>query len=190
MIRELLASGTLNVAYTIAIFVSFVFAVITFLAAGVADIDLDFDVDVDADVDGGFDFVNISPFALAMFGATFGLVGLITRLWLDMEAIPSIMWATGLGIIIGGGAQAFFFYVLSPSKSSHFSFEEDAIGREAEVLITIPDKGMGEIAYDNRSGRVKLGARSATGKQINRGEFVKIERVSGRVAVVRLEAHE
>lgn len=180
MIEELIASGTLNITYTIVVAISFVFALISLLGAEVTDA-LDFDMDGDGDVG----FVSISPFALAMFGAAFGLTGLITRLWLDMDNIPSILWASGMGLLVGTVAQAFFFYILSPSKSSHYRLADDGIGREAEVIITIPEDGLGTIAFDNVSGRVTLGARSATNKAIARGKFVTIERITGRVAVVR-----
>lgn len=182
MLQEFLASGTLNLVYAGVVLVSFIFAVVVLFGAELGDA-FDFDMDVDADT--GFDFISISPFSLAMFGATFGVTGLITRLWLEMESVPSIIWATVLGLVIGVAAQALFIYVLSPTKSSHFSLAEDSIGREVEVIITIPGDGLGEIAYDNISGRVKLGARSATSKKIKRGEIVKIERITGRVAVVR-----
>ena len=184
MIQELLASGTLNIVYASAVFVSFIFAVITLLGAEAGDA-LDLDLDLDADADSGFDFVSISPFSLAMFGATFGLTGLITRLWLEMETIPSILWSAAVGIIFGITAQLLFIYVLSPSKSSHFRLTDDAAGREAEVIITIPANGRGTIAYDNVSGRVTLGARSSTGTSIQRGEFVTIEKIIGRIAVVQ-----
>ncbi len=183
MLKEFLASGTLNIVYAGAVLTSFIFALITLLGAEFGDA-LDLDFDADADVDSGLDFISVSPFALAMFGAAFGMTGLITRLWADMEAVPSVLWATAVGLVIGAAAQAFFIYVLSPSKSSHFSLSDDAAGREVEVITTIPGSGLGEIAYDNVSGRVKLGARSATGRQIKRGVLVKIERVNGRIAVV------
>lgn len=183
MLREFLASGTLNIVYAGVVLTSFIFAVITLLGAEIGDA-LDFDFDVDADADTDFDFISVSPFALAMFGAAFGMTGLVTRLWLEMEAVPSILWAAGVGIVVGGAAQAFFIYVLSPSRSSHFSLADDAIGREVQVIITIPGNGLGEVAYDSVGGRIKLGARSATGKQVKRGQTVKIERITGRVAVV------
>jgi membrane protein implicated in regulation of membrane protease activity len=182
MLNEFLASGTLNLVYAGVVLTSFIFAVVSLLGAEVGEM-LDFDVD--ADMDGGLDFVSISPFALAIFGAAFGMTGLVTRLWLDLEAIPSVVWAAVVGILIGGVAQVFFIYVLSPSKSSHFSLADDAIGREVQVIVTIPGNGLGEVAYDSAGGRIKLGARSATGKQLKRGETVKIERIAGRVAVVR-----
>jgi membrane protein implicated in regulation of membrane protease activity len=180
MLREFLASGTLNLVFAGTVVTSFIFAAVTLVGAGVGDA-LDFDADADADVD----FISVSPFALAMFGAAFGLTGLIARIWLEMEPIPSILWAAGIGILIGGLAQVFFIYVLSPSRSSHFSLANDAVGRQVEVITTVPGNGLGEIAYDNVSGRVKLGARSATGKQIRRGAIVSIERITGRVALVR-----
>jgi hypothetical protein len=182
MLQEFLGSGTLNLIYAGLVFISFIFAVITLVGAEFGDA-LDLDVDVDSDT--GMDVASVSPFALAMFGATFGLTGLITRIWFEMEAVPSILWAVGVGVVIGGLAQVLFIYVLSPSRSSHFSLADDAIGREVEVIVTIPDNGLGQIAYDNISGRVTLGARSADGKQIKRGESVTIEKVTGRVAFVR-----
>lgn len=182
MLREFLASGTLNLVYAGTVVTSFIFAVITLVGSGVGDA-LDFGADADVDTD--LDFISVSPFALAMFGAAFGLTGLITRIWLEMDAIPSILWAAGLGIVVGGLSQVFFIYVLSPSRSSHFSLADDAVGRQVEVITTVPSNGLGEIAYDNVSGRVKLGARSATGKLIKRGAIVSIERITGRVALVR-----
>jgi membrane protein implicated in regulation of membrane protease activity len=182
MIEALFSSGTLNVVYTIVFAISFVFALISLLGAEIGDV-LNFDVDVDSD--GGFDFISISPFSLAMFGAIFGMVGLITRLWLEMEPIPSIMVSAVSGIIIGAAAQAFFVYILSPSKSSHYSLTEDAVGREAEVVISIPNDGLGQIAFNNVSGRVTLGARSSTGQEIHNGALVIIEKIVGRVAIVR-----
>ena len=184
MLQEFLASGTLNLIYAGLILISLIYAVIALVGAEFGDA-LDIDMDVDVDADTGMDIASISPFAMAMFGATFGLTGLITRIWLDMEAIPSVLWAVGVGIVIGGVAQVLFIYVLSPSRSSHFSLADDAIGRQVEVIITIPNSGLGQIAFDNISGRVTLGARSATGKQIKRGDSVTIEKITGRVAVVR-----
>ena len=182
MLKEFLASGTLNLIFAGTVLTSFIFAVVTLFGAGLGDA---FDFDFDGDADSDIDFISLSPFAQAIFGAAFGLTGLIARSWLEMEAIPSILWAVGIGLIVGTVAQVFFIYVLSPSKSSHYSLSEDAIGREVEVITTVPGNGLGDIAYDNLGGRVKLGARSATGKQIKRGELVSIERVTGRVAQVR-----
>jgi hypothetical protein len=180
MVQEFLSSGTLNLVYASVVFVSFIFALFSLLGAEAGD-----GLDFDADADAGIDFINISPFALAMFGAFFGLTGLVTRLWLDMDTIPSVLWSVSVGLVVGAVAQGLFVYVLSPTKSSHYSLSTDAAGREAEVIITVPGSGLGTIAFDNVSGRVTLGARSATGRQIKSGQFVRIERVTGRVAVVR-----
>lgn len=182
MLEELFASGALNLVYAAIALLSFIYALITLIGAEIGDA-LEFDMDVDGD--SGVDFISVSPFALAMFGSTFGLVGLITRLWLEMEAIPSVLWSVGAGVVVGALSQAFFIYVLSPSKSSHYSLQQDAIGREAEVITTIPGSGLGEIAFNNVSGRIKLGARSVTGKKIGYGDVVVIERIVGRVAFVR-----
>jgi membrane protein implicated in regulation of membrane protease activity len=180
MLQDLFSSGVLNLVYAIIVLVSFVFALLSLIGAEVGDA-----LDFDADTDGGFDLLSVSPFALAMFGAAFGLTGLIARLWLGMEAIPSILVATVSGLVIGGIAQAIFIYFFSPSKSSHYSLEKDAIGREAEVTITIPSEGLGQIAFNNVSGRVTIGARSANDERIATGDLVVIEKIVGRVALVR-----
>ena len=184
MLQEFLSSGTLNLVYAGVVLTSFVFAVLTLFGSEIGDA-LDFDIDIDADVDGDIGFVSLSPFSMAMFGASFGLTGLITRIWLNMDSIPSVLWAVGIGLLFGAGAQPLFIYVLSPTKSSHFSLAEDAPGREAEVIISVPSSGLGKIAFDNVSGRVTLGARSATGSEIRTGQIVQIERINGRVALVR-----
>lgn len=182
MLEEIFASGTLNLVYAGIVVVSFLFALLSLLGAELGET---LDVALDVDGDSGFDFISVSPFSLAMFGTAFGMVGLITRVWYDMEPIPSLLWAVGLGFAIGAVAQAFFIYVLSPSPSSHYRLENDAIGRDAEVITTIPQGGLGEIAFNNVSGRVKLAARSSAGEAIPYGEVVVIKRIVGRVAYVQ-----
>ena len=179
---DLFSSGALGCVYALVAFVSFLFAVMSLIGTEFGDA---FDFDADADADTGVDFGNISTFALAVFGATFGLVGLITLLWLEMDTLPSILVSTVSGIVVGGLAQGLFLYVLSPSKSSHYSLEKDAVGREVQVTISIPEDGQGQISYNNVSGRVRLGARSASGEPIANGEFVVIEKIIGRAALVR-----
>jgi membrane protein implicated in regulation of membrane protease activity len=171
----------LDIVYAGIVIVSFLFAFLSLIGAGLDQV---FDFDLGSDGDGPFELVGISPFSAAVFGSAFGLAGLITHLWFEMEAIPSILWATGVGILFGGVAQALFIYVLSPSKSSHFSLERDTIGREAEVTVAVPIDGLGQISFSNVSGRVGLAARSGTGKEIPTGTLVIIKKVVGRVAIV------
>jgi hypothetical protein len=183
---EITGSNALNCVYALIAGVSFLFAVLSLIGTEIGDaFDLDADADIDLDVDHGFHFAHISPFALAAFGATFGLVGLVTTVWAEMTAIPSILIAAGAGLLIGGLAHVGFIFILSPSKSSHYSLEEDAIGREVEVTNTIPAEGKGQVAFTNISGRVSLGARSATGETIPSGTIVVIDKVIGRLAIVR-----
>ena len=166
MIEEFFSSGTLNIVYGAILLVSFIFAVMSLIGSDLGDA-VDIDVDGDFDAEAGAGFLSISSFALAMFGAAFGLTGLVTHMSLAMSAGASLVLATMVGLIIGTVAQAIFFYILSPTKSSHYSLANDAVGREAQVIVTIPGEGVGTIAFDNVSGRVTLGARSVTGKQIS-----------------------
>ncbi|MEM7336659.1 MAG: NfeD family protein [Chloroflexota bacterium] len=180
MFNEFLSSGTLNIVYASILLVSFLFTLLSLMGAEVGEA-LDFDFDFDGD----FDFISVSPFAMSIFGAFFGLVGLITRLWLGMAPIPSLLWSTGIGL--GGGvlAQIFFIYVLSKTVTQTYSLQDDAIGREAEVTVTIPKAGLGSIAYNNNTGRITLAARCEVGTKINTGTTVRIEQINGRTAIVR-----
>jgi hypothetical protein len=171
----------LDLVYAGIVVISFIFAFLSLIGAGLDQV---IDFDMDADGEGPFDLIGISPFSAAVFGSAFGLTGLITHVWLEMEAIPSILLATGIGIVFGGLAQVLFLYVLSPSKSSHFSLERDAVGREAEVTVAIPSEGRGQIAFTIVSGRHRLGARSGTGKEIQTGTSVVINKIVGRTAIV------
>ncbi|MCO5182432.1 MAG: hypothetical protein M9928_16145 [Anaerolineae bacterium] len=185
MLDELFSSGALNVTFACVLGLSFIFALISLAGLGLGDVfDIDTDVDVDVDAD-GIGFASISPMALAVFGAFFGLTGLVTSMWLGLSAIPSILLALVIGFIFGGLTQLLYVYVLSVSKSSHYSLARDEVGRSADVIISIPYEGVGTIAFDNISGRVTLGARSTTGKQIAKGSVVRVEKIVGRVAFVR-----
>lgn len=182
--QDIFNSGPLNLTYAGVLGVSFLFALISLIGSDVGD-GLDFDIDADGGAD-GLDFVSLSPFAIAMFGAAFGFVGLLTRIAFEMSQARSLLWAGLAGLIIGAGAQLVFLYVLSPTTTSHVNLKDDAIGRAVDVIVTIPGKGKGTIAYDNKTGRVTMGAISATGRKINTGESVIIEKVVGQVAYVRL----
>ena len=88
MFREFLASGTLNLVYAGVVLTSFIFAVITLLGAEIGDA-FDFDLDMDVDADGGFDFVSVSPFALAMFGAVVSIIALTLGEIILIETVSS-----------------------------------------------------------------------------------------------------
>lgn len=178
---EILQNDPLSAIYSALLGISLLFVVLSLLGADATDaLDLDLDVDLDSD---GLDLPSVSGFALAVFLASFGAIGLIT-LGVGMGAIGSVMSAFFAGLVLGTAAQALFIYVLSPTKSSHFSLSDDAVGRRADVIISIPDGGQGKIAFDNPSGRVTLGARSTSGEPIPSGEAVIVEKVVGRVAHV------
>jgi membrane-bound ClpP family serine protease len=183
MASEFFASGALNVIYAIILGISFLFALISLAGVGFGEI-FDFDADADIDAD-GIGFGAISPMAMAVFGAFFSLAGLVTSMWLGFSPIPSILVALIVGGVVGGVTQLLYVYVLSVSKSSHYSLAKDEVGRSADVIISIPNEGIGTIAFDNISGRVTLGARSTTGKQIMKGSVVRVEKIVGRVAYVR-----
>lgn len=186
---EIITSDSLVLIYAILLALSLVFVVLNLIGADLGDafdfdLDLDFDVDIEAEADPGFNFPSISPFAIAVFMASFGAFGIFTRLGMGMTQIGSIGVSMFVGLLFGAAAQALFVYVLSPTKSSHFSLADDAEGRRADVIVSIPANGKGTITFDNASGRLTLAAQSKSGQPINTGKSVIIEKIVGRVAHV------
>ena len=53
------------------------------------------------------------------------------------------------------------------------------IDQAATVITTIPDNGMGEIAYVAGAGRQNAQARSVNGEKINAGAEVVIKKIVG-----------
>ena len=177
---EFLQNDPLSAVYAALLAVSLLFVVLSLLGADATDaLDLDVDLDIDSD---GLDVPSVSGFAIASFLASFGAIGLVTKVGMGRAAVPSALSALIAGVVLGVGAQALFIYVLSPTKSSHFSLADDAIGRRADVIVSIPEGGVGKIAFDNPSGRVTLGARSTSKEPIRSGQAVIVEKVVGRVA--------
>jgi len=60
----------------------------------------------------------------------------------------------------------------------------DVLGALAEVSVTIPKQGMGEIAYVSGGARQTISARSADGTEFKQGTSVKVLRVDQGVALV------
>lgn len=135
--------------------------------------------------DTGRSLLRAAGFSLGVGAIVFGVVGLLLELVVAMPPQSSILWALGAGLAVG-----FMTQILLVWRAGRRTLEEEEIdigatGREADVIIAVPAAGLGEIAYDDANGPIHLGARSATGRPIELGTRVVIERVSRRVAIVR-----
>jgi hypothetical protein len=104
----------------------------------------------------------------------FGLSGLAST-------FVALGFAGAMGAAIFYGIVKFMY---GSQSNSVFSLE-DLVGYEAEVITSVPAKGLGEIAYTVKGVRGTLSARSLEGTEIRRGAVVIIREIAGNAAVVQ-----
>lgn len=129
-------------------------------------------------------FSRAVTYSLGLSAAVFGVAGLVAHLLFHTAPATGILIALGLGLVVGFIALAILVYLPARGRVEEELIDFDATGRRAEVVITIPVNGLGEVALRQGAKHVNLGARSATGRPIPSGTMVVIERVTKRVAVV------
>lgn len=125
-------------------------------------------------------------YSLGLGAAVFGAAGLLLLLVFDLDPAMSVLVALGLGLIIGFLALALLVYLPSHDQAREALIDFDAAGCRANVVISIPANGLGEVTFRHDKERINLGARSANGLPIAKGVVVVIERVTKRVAVVSI----
>ena len=198
---------TLNCVFFFMLLAGVIWTAIVLIGGAVASVDLpDVDIDVPAtDLPGGLDIPNIdfhidhgdfsfdhgsvdvsplSPITIASFVTSFGGLGLIgTQLLLLADRISLFFAAAGASLIAGG---MFLFYsrvLVAGQGSSHVRLAELG-GKSAEVIIPIPQNGLGQVAFVARGARTTWGARSIDGEAIPRGTVVTIEAVTSSTIIV------
>jgi membrane-bound ClpP family serine protease len=115
--------------------------------------------------DGPLSLTTIAAFA-TVFGFT-GLIGLSLGLTVQMAALSG-----ALAGFLGGVGAWLLSRSLKNSESTTAISVESLEGREASVIVSIPEDGYGEIAFSQHGIRQTLGARSK--EPIATGEKVRI----------------
>ena len=157
--------------------------------ADMGDIDVDMDVDVDV-ADGSMDTGDAGISLLSLQGLSgfmlmFGLVGLALHRQTEVASYWSIAggFAAGLLMMWILARLMMFFKKLQSSGTLNL---QNALGKEGQVYLTIPSRGLGK-AQVVVQGRLKvLEARAQDDEAIKTGERVKVAKlVSGNVLVVK-----
>jgi membrane protein implicated in regulation of membrane protease activity len=134
--------------------------------------------------DGQVHFTPLSPVSIALFVTTFGGVGLLFKKF-GFAPFVQLPVAAVSGMIVGGAvAYAFFRLTLMTQASSHARAGEE-IGLEAEITVSIPNNGLGEIAYIVRGTRFTNPARTVDGKELPAHVMVRIVQQTGNTYVVQ-----
>jgi len=132
-----------------------------------------------------------SPFIISAIVACFGGGGLIA---LEVFGPDKYYVHVPIAAVSGIGLGLVTFYVVNKifkatAASSHFS-DAELVGIIAEVLITIPENGAGEISFIAAGSNMSYPARSEGGKAIPAHAKVQICRVSEGTAYVKESAGE
>jgi len=129
----------------------------------------------------------LSPVTVATFATSFGGVGLV----LEKVGLPgalSIPVASASGLAVAGMVFYVFFLVFRVTQSSSGVSPRQSLGKEAEVITAIPEKGAGEIAYVLGGRRFTAPARTEDGHPIPQTASVVIVRITRGAYFVRESA--
>jgi len=179
--------GLLNFVYLVLVGIGFLYALLSLLGHSIGELDLP-DLDVDAGDVPSFDhgevgLPSISPMSIASFVTAFGAFGLVSSQLFEAPPGISLLFAAGGGLGVGVIVQLIFIYVFSPQTSS-LRTHKDVIGSTAEVITSIPDGGVGQIALVARGSRVTYSARTNSGQIFKQGEIVRVVEIIGSIAFV------
>ncbi len=183
--------------YVICLLVGLIFAVLSFVLSGgfEAHVDTAADVgvhvDVDGDISGGdvgvgdVQFPLFSPVVIASFVAFFGAGGIVgLKVFFLLPALSVLValgFGLGMGILVGFFLMKIYKYVQTNATTQVKSL----VGRQAEVVESIPADGVGQIAFAGKGQRLAGPARNEEKKDIKRHALVTITRVVGGVYWVR-----
>lgn len=120
--------------------------------------------------------------ALAVFLTAFGGFGAI-GIRSGFGVVPSALLGLASGFVLGGAVALFARLLLAQQSSSSVSGSQ-LVGRTAQVTVTIPAGGVGQISCRIGEERVEKIARSRGGAELKSGALVLIEEFTGDSVIV------
>jgi hypothetical protein len=120
--------------------------------------------------------------AVAVFLTAFGGFGAIgIRSGLGM--VPSALLGLASGLVLGGVVALFARFLLAQQSTSSVSGLQ-LVGRTAQVTVTIPAGGVGQISCHIGEERVEKIARSRGSAELKSGALVLVEEFTGDSVIV------
>ncbi|MEK3720776.1 protease [Paenibacillus sp. FSL H8-0034] len=125
-----------------------------------------------------FDFMQ--PIVVVGGITTFGAAGIIFHKYTLLDVTLIAILAVLIALVLS--AAIYIFFVRNMSKAEHSIGHSvgELVGRAAEVSVTIPTLGYGEIIIHTNSGISNYPAVSFEGLQIMQGQKVVIVELRGR----------
>jgi membrane protein implicated in regulation of membrane protease activity len=174
--------GTVMAIYIICLIVGAGFVLLSFLISGVFGGGMDHmdggDLSADMAGHGELHFSPLSPTVLSFFLASFGAAGIFLHQYAGLAPLLEVPAALLAGMLFALLFGYVYFRVISVLQMSSHLRTEDAIGREAEVTVTIPARGVGQISYI-LGGRKTAPARAVDDSEIPARSVVRIARIVG-----------
>ena len=208
---DVLSANTLNCVYFGLFILGVGYAIFILISGGLSDIDLP-NVDVDipqinlpGDVDipgagihlggpdvpaGGLDSADVgvsplSPITIASFVTAFGGIGVLATQFFKIDPRWSLVVATGGAAVLSGLMFLFYSQVLIRSQGSSEVKASEIVGLVAEVSVPIGEGATGQVSYSTKAGRMSSMAKAVDGREIPRGQLVKVVRVVGHIVLVK-----
>jgi hypothetical protein len=126
-----------------------------------------------------------SPTVISFFLFMFGGTGLLLQRAIGISSpFIHVPIAAASAMASGFGLAWVLYKVTTGLESNRLARLSDALAAPAEVTISVPAQGMGEIAYLSAGTRQTLSARSADGREYRQGSTVRVLKVADGVALV------
>lgn len=132
---------------------------------------------VDAGGHGFIDSRVVSVFVTAFGG--FGAVGV----WAGMNALVSSLIGVAGGVTLAFVVSLFGRFLVSQQASSSVSSSQ-LVGRTAQVVVTIPAGGVGQVSCRIGEERLERIARASDGGELKHGTLVRIDDIGGDSIIV------
>ncbi len=179
----------LGLASSVAMTIQLIFLIIGFAGGSLGDVDgfgPDGGVGDVEDASAGTEVGFFTLKGILAFFAIGGWVGLGMNLaGIHIALVLLVAVVCGVIALIGVGYLYRGLYKMQSSGNINTAY---AVGKTAEVYLTIPPKGVGKIAMNVQDRFIDLNARSNVDRPIKTGEIVKvIDKVDGILIVAPLE---
>lgn len=176
----LVSIGALSVFLGIA-GIGFLFLLVSLVFGEIFDhLDFGGDHDFDHDLDHGPGF--FSARIMSVFITAFGGFGAIA-IYKGYDVFASSFFGFAGGVVLASTIYGFARFLYSQQASSTV-VSGDLVGRTAQVSVSIPDQGAGQVRCLIGETVVDKIARSRDGRAISYNSLVKIEDIAGESVIV------
>ena len=171
-VEELMTFGVDAVVYSAFALIGTILFVLRLGFSVFGGVDSDFDLEVESGTDASFGFISALSILAFFMGA--GWMGLACTISWGMGHVVSAFSAAGFGMLMMSLAAGMMFGLRKLTKEAHYDLNT-AIGRTAQVYLTIPAKGKGRGQVTvTVSGQQKVLPATSDGKEIKAFTAVKV----------------